>query len=274
MTITVSLGVPEGIVFAADSRMTYHNVASDVRVSSDFSQKLFQLGPRAGAVTYGSAILSNRSINSHIEDLKLELGDEPLPVEEIAKRLGGHFNAIYEQSVANGSFRAVAEDEYAVGFIVGGYDPKDKTGKLFEVYAPKGEHSLLRETTSAPGVSWRGHTRAIARLLNGCDPDIAQVKGYSKTLAKHLQEGGLFYSIDYGSMTLQDGVDFATFLARLTVDTLRFSDGTVARPGESVTCGGEIDVACIEPGRGFGWVQRKQVRGERASGSASRVGET
>jgi hypothetical protein len=43
VTIVINLTVPEGIVFAADSRQTFVNEGGDVRVSSDFGAKLFQL---------------------------------------------------------------------------------------------------------------------------------------------------------------------------------------------------------------------------------------
>ena len=51
-----------------------------------------------------------------------------------------------------------------------------------------------------------------------------------------------------------------------TIQTERFTDGILMRPGSSATCGGPIDVAVIEPDSGLQWIQLKTLQGERSSG--------
>jgi hypothetical protein len=47
-------------------------------------------------------------------------------------------------------------------------------------------------------------------------------------------------------ITVQDAVDYATFLIRTTIDMQRFSDGTVANPGLVPGCGGTIHALVVE----------------------------
>lgn len=265
MTIAINLAVPEGIVFAADSRQTYTNARGDVRVGSDNGRKLFQLGPRAAAVTYGWAFLLGRSIGSHVNDFKVSLGNQQLSVEDMAKGLGQYLTQQYRQSIEQKYGQPVAEDSYAVAALVGGYNEGEKSGQVFEVYAPNGEHYAVRKTNDSPGISWRGQTLVIGRLLKGYDPRLRELPGFTEELGKSLDEAKLDFSVDYWAMPLQDAVDLALFLVRTTIEMQRFSDGINMAPGAPASCGGPIDVAVIEPNDGFRWIQNKSLRGEYAT---------
>ncbi len=259
MTIVVNFTVPEGLVFAADSRQTYVNRAGDTRVSSDYGVKLFQLGPRIAAVTFGWAFLDGRSIHSHVQEFRVALGGGDLPVEEVTKRLGAYLTERYTRHVDSKMSKPVDEGSYALGFLVGGYDPGDKQGKMFEMYVPDGECFLRRTTNESPGAAWRGFTYTISRLLNGYDPRLTSLKSFPEDLRKELDEYPLSYNIDYWGMTLQDAVDFALFLTQSTIQMQRFSDGIGMDPGASANCGGPIDLLVIDPMDGLRWIQRKQL---------------
>ena len=274
MTIAINIAVPEGIVFAADSRQTFTNAKGDVRVSSDNGQKLMQLGPRAGAVTYGWAFLLGRSIQSHVTDYKLSLGEKIPPIEELAKGLGEYLTKQYNEHIEKKFDKPVPDGNYALALLVGGYDVGDKNGRVYEVYVPKGEYYLVRATVDKVGSGWRGHTSVIARLLKGCDGRIRDLPGFTPELGKGLDESKLDYNVDYWSMPLQDAVDFATFLVHTTIQMQRFSDGILLKPGDSANCGGPIDVAVIEPNEGFRWVQRKNLHVNQVGTSGGVIAET
>lgn len=265
MTIAINITVPEGIVFATDSRQTFTNARGDVRVGSEYGHKLFQLGPRVAAVTWGWAFLLGRSIHSHVNDFLVTLNDHPLSVEETAKRLGEYLNQQYQADIERGYNKPVAEGNYALALLVGGYDPGDKAGKVFEVYVPGGECYLRRTTDQSPGASWRGHIVVVSRLIKGFDPRLADLPGVTPELMKELDEAKLEYNIDYWTMTLQDAIDMAIFLVHTTIQMQRFSDGIVMFPGASANCGGPIDIAVIEPNENFRWIQRKTLRGEKST---------
>lgn len=265
MTIGINIAVPEGIVFAADSRQTYANARGDIRVSSDNAQKLFQLTPWAGAITWGWAFLLGRNIHSHVNDFRVSQASQATTVEGLARSLGQYMQQQYLAHIEKGSDKAVAEGQYAFALFVAGYDPGHKSGKVFEVYVPEGEYHLRRTTDENPGAAWRGHYIPVSRLLNGFDPRLSDLTGYSEELGESLNEYKLAYQIDYWSMTLQDAVDLAAFLVHTTITMERFSDGIGMAPGSSAVCGGAIDIAVIQPDNGFEWVQRKALQGERPS---------
>ena len=71
-------------------------------------------------------------------------------------------------------------------------------------------------------------------------------------------------------MNLQDGIDFAVLCIRTTIDVQRLTLGPVATTPEFSWpgVGGPIEIATVTPRRGFGWVQRTSVQGERPAGVA------
>lgn len=274
MTIAVSVTVSEGIVLAADSRQTYTNSQDDVRISSDYARKMFQLGPYAGAVTWGWAFLLGRNLYSHVNDYKLSLATKELPVEALAKGLGQHLQKLYKRHIAEKYNKPVGKDDYALGLLVAGYDPGGHVGKVFEVYVPEGEYYLRGTTDDDPGSSWRGQTVTLSRLIKGFDPRLRQVQGATAKLGKALdQDAPLDYNIRYRALSLQDAIDLAIFFVHTTVQIERFTDGIVMAPGSSVTCGGPIEVMAIEPENGLQWIQRKSLQGERSSRLFGNEGE-
>jgi hypothetical protein len=70
----------------------------------------------------------------------------------------------------------------------------------------------------------------------------------------------LEYAIQWGTMTLQDGIDFCTLMIQTTSAMQRFSDGINADPGDMPGVGGPIDVAVITPNRGFVWISKKTLK--------------
>lgn len=258
MTIAINIAVPEGLVFAADSRQIYTNRLGDVRVGSDNARKLFQLGPRHGAVTYGWAFLGNRNIQSHVNDFKLTI-PEGMKTQDLAVALAKYLTAQYKTTNEKQSDKPVEDGTYALALLVGGYDPGEKEGRVYEIYVPGEEATLIQTTDAQVGAAWRGHTIVIGRLLKGYDPRLRDLQGMSEEFIKTLDTAPLDYLIDYWSMTLQDAVDLAVFLAHTTIQAQRFSDGIRNSPGMSASCGGAIDVAVIEPDGGFSWLKRKTL---------------
>lgn len=256
MTIAINIAVPEGLVFAADSRQTYTNARNDVRVSSDNAQKLFQLSPRAAAVTYGWAFLCNRNIHSHVNDFKTTVSPD-LKTEDLAKALAKYLGEQYKAHIEKEYDAPVDDKNYALALLVGGYDPGEKEGKVYEIYVPGDEAHLVQTTDARVGAAWRGHTLVIGRLLKGYDPRLREMEGFSEPMTKALDASPLDYLIDYWSMTLQDAIDLATFLVHTTIQMQRFSDGIRSAPGMSANCGGTIDVAVVEPENGFLWMRHK-----------------
>ena len=70
----------------------------------------------------------------------------------------------------------------------------------------------------------------------------------------------LEYAIQWGTMTLQDGIDFCGLMIQATSAMQRFSDGIKADPGDMPGVGGPIDIAVITPDNGFVWINKKKLK--------------
>ena len=47
--------------------------------------------------------------------------------------------------------------------------------------------------------------------------------------------------------SVQEAIDFATFLVRTTIDMQRFSAGTIGFPDRGASCGGAVHAVCVTP---------------------------
>lgn len=155
-----------------------------------------------------------------------------------------------------------------IDFLVAGYN-KGGSHQVFTCYIP-GKVSLKRDSRvkgKEYGASWIGQIDVVARVVLGRDPrtvDFLLQKGLIKpgvtpeALSKEL--GGLQYAINWGTMTLQDAIDFCSLIIETTSAIQRFSDGIAMNPGDVPGVGGPIDIAVITPDKGFVWITRKKLK--------------
>ena len=172
MSLCISVVTPEGVVMAGESRQT--GVSGGIsRIGSDSAVKVFELTPTVLAATAGWAFLQPhgatvwRNISSLIEDLKptIQAGSS---VQEIAAQLWTHFDALYQQHIAQNPNEAVQADHIALNFIVAGYDPESRMANLFAVDIPTpSAPAAPGRTSNAPGSWWIGQTDVVARVVNG-----------------------------------------------------------------------------------------------------------
>lgn len=151
-------------------------------------------------------------------------------------------------------------------FIVAGYNPDD-SHQACMVYVP-GHLEVKRDSkikNKEYGASWIGQTDVLSRIILGFDgrignlPVIANgVKSMGEEEVKN-QLRLLEYVIQWGTMTLQDGIDFSSLAIKTTTAIQRFSDGIKAAPGDIPGVGGPVDVAVITPKHGFVWVSKKNL---------------
>ena len=154
-----------------------------------------------------------------------------------------------------------------IEILVAGYNP-DGTHQVYSVSIP-GPVQKLRDSKK-PGMeygsSWLGQGDVAARIVLGFDGRIQNVDFVKEAMqARSEQEiqsqlRGLEYAIQWGTMTLQDAIDFATLMIQTTSAIQRFSDGINADPGDMPGVGGPFDVAVITPVHGFVWVKKKQLK--------------
>jgi 20S proteasome alpha/beta subunit len=153
-----------------------------------------------------------------------------------------------------------------IELLVAGYN-KDGSHEVYGCQIP-GEVQKRRDSkqrNNEYGSSWIGQGDVVSRIVLGFDGRIMNVN-FAKEAA--LTQGqprifeelkGLEYAIQWGTMTLQDAVDFCTLMIQTTAAMQRYSDGINADPGDMPGVGGPIDVAVITADRGFVWVSKKKL---------------
>ena len=154
-----------------------------------------------------------------------------------------------------------------ISLLVAGYN-KDGSYEVYHCHIP-GEvqkRNNSKEKGREYGASWIGQTDVISRIVLGYDNRIRNIKFINEAAAKISQEEinkqlrNLEYIIQWGTMALQDAIDFCILMIQTTSAIQRFSDGIVADPGNIPGVGGPIDVAIITPDKGFVWINRKKLK--------------
>ena len=152
-------------------------------------------------------------------------------------------------------------------FIVAGYN-NDGGHQICMVDVP-GNVQVNRDSAKQGheyGASWIGQTDVVSRIILGFDGRVSNLpiiqKASRESGADEVQKQlrSLEYVIQWGILTLQDGIDFSTLAIETTTAIQRFSDGIAADPGDIPGVGGPVDVAVITPDKGFVWAARKNLR--------------
>lgn len=254
MTIAIGVACPEGLVFAADSRSSLLS-ANKFRIATDHAQKVFEIGDRFAAVTFGWSTVEGKTIAGIVKEFNAQAA--PLPdVDAAAVALRDAMKTRIDAHIAAGRDPIPTHD--VLGFMLGGFDAQG-VGHLKRIWLPSGSIGNA-STTADPGAAWDGETEAIIRLVWGYDRFRIDASGWAKRNQKVLEN--VAYNIPIGWFALQDAIDFATFVVRTTIDTQRFIDGTIAQPGSSPTCGGPLQIVTVTSHGGVEWVQQTKLRGD------------
>jgi len=152
----------------------------------------------------------------------------------------------------------------SIHMIVAGVDD-DTIGRAYNVFVSKG--ILGENSTQQCGAFWVGQTDVVCRIIKGYSPEIGNLEMAKEVMAKNPsgaeeQLNKLEYIINWGTITLQDAVDFCVLMTRTTESIQRFSDGTQLVPGGIPGVGGEIDIAVITPNEGFRWLKQRTLKAE------------
>lgn len=153
-----------------------------------------------------------------------------------------------------------------IDIIVAGFN-HDGSHQVFVCNIPGGIHKKRdsKEQGREFGADWIGQTDVVSRIVLGWDNRMFNLP-FVHEAVKNLGEEqiikqlrGLEYQISWGTMTLQDAIDFCTLAIRTTEAIQRFSDGIAMDPGDIPGVGGDIDVAVITRKKGFIWIKKKNI---------------
>lgn len=271
MSLGIAFKGAEGIVLAADSRVTLTTVNTSTVPNQvlpsyyDNATKLLRVNGQAyvGAVTYGAGAIGQRSprtAHSYLPEFEAELAvanSGRLTVEDFASKLSGFFMRQWQAA-------QMPKESPPMVFLVGGYDEGAPYGRVFEfsvptIPKPKEQHA----GSDKFGMVWGGQKEFTDRIIQGFDgrlPGIVQEilelnKKQTDNLEAQLKER-LQANIPFPFLPLQDSVDLSILLIRTTITVQNWIVGVRG-------VGGPIDVATITRTAGFRPVQQKSITGER-----------
>jgi hypothetical protein len=285
MSLAVAFKSAEGIVLAADSRVTLMGTVPIpgapqgappqlaqmlLPATFDNATKLLSVksAPNIGAVTYGAAAIglqSPRTVSSFLPEFDAEIGNAPLTVEEFARRLGEFFTRHWTNAGMPVNPAGWMQDMF---FFVGGYDQGAPYGRLFQLHIPNApQPQEIFPNPGEFGATWGGQREITDRLLVGFDPavpnlvqDLLNIPQNQRrpNLEQELKQR-LITPIPWPFLPLQDCVDLSIFVVRTTITLQKWLVGVRG-------VGGAVDVATITRTEGFRAIQVKAIAGEKVYG--------
>lgn len=271
----MSLGIvvkgPEGLVLAAESRVTLGAMLPDGRhlhVNFDNATKLLTFekpNSYIGAVTYGQAAIGLRTAYSFLPEFESELAtqhkDKRLSVSEFANFLSEFF---MRQWIEGGMPKP---EDYPppnpnMTFVISGFDGDEPYGKVFSLDIPRNPVPVEQQPNPGEfGITWGGQREFVDRILKGYDPSlpklIKEAFNFQPEQLEMLNQilNQLQMPLPLQALPLQDCVNLAIFFIRTTMNAQELTVGIRG-------VGGPIDVAIITRREGLKFIQRKQITGE------------
>ncbi len=140
MSLAVAVKGPEGIVLAADARITLNaqgpELPGPLRVNFDNATKLLTFGKPhnwVGAATYGDATIGARTAHSFLPELEPSLENKRLKVREYAEKISAFFlNRWNDSQLPN-----QVPPNGGMTFLVGGYNQDEPYGDVFRFNIPR-----------------------------------------------------------------------------------------------------------------------------------------
>jgi hypothetical protein len=272
MSLGIALKGTEGIVLAADSRVTLFGQLPTatpgqqmlIPATFDNATKILKTGcqTHVAAVTFGAGAIGQtepRTANSFMPEFEATINTGRVTVEEFARRLGVFFLAQWQ--LQNMPAAPPLGDNMV--FLVGGYDENKPYGDLYSVSVPSNPNPTKLIPEGQFGAYWGGQREMTDRLLQGFDPNlpniVQEVQGIPVNqrdpgLGSKLQ-GRLGVAIPWQFLPLQDCIDLSIFLVRTTITMQKWLVGVRG-------VGGAVDVITITRTTGIQDVQVKQLIGE------------
>lgn len=263
MSLGIIINGPEGIVLAAESRVTLSATrgGKSIPVFFDNATKLLSFmepNTTVGVVTYGQAIIglqNPRTAASFLPEFEGGLPKGRLSVKEFAEELSQFFMK---------QWKANMPSDYkgpAMTFVVAGFNPDDAYGQVHLIEIPSSPSPVKQGEVREPGIIYGGQNDVMNKVLQGYDARLPDklIKGLKLT-GEQIETmkgilGGFKAAIPLQALGLQDYVDLAISCIRTTMEVQRFTIGIRG-------VGGAIDVAIITRNKDLKFVQRKKIHGD------------
>jgi hypothetical protein len=266
-TIIVSIGTKDGIVIAADSRVTYQNNSY-----VDTAEKIIVVDSCAVAL-YGLVGVSDEDLRNYVKALELNDKASIQSIKGVGELETIHWKV--EELVSKKYyvwFQSGKTSNVCGGYIIFGFqDNNPQLISCFNGDFSDARHSSIEIKPCYYGLIYKGQTDVISRLIYGVDENLGLVDedlshdretadckyDVNKDHKREEMRNKLQYKIAYYSMTIDDAVQFAKNLVQITITMQKYSSGNelMSRPVAGV--GGDIDILTITKD-GTRWIQKKK----------------
>lgn len=263
MSLVITIKGPEGIVMAAESRVTLgvqQQGKPGLQVFYDNATKLFGFGPphgHIGVATYGLAVIGQRTAYGFLPEFEATLPSTRIPVVEFARLIQAFYQGQWVIAKSPADYAGTP-----MVFVVAGFDDGEAYGRVYEVRVPSTDPDpkLLSEQSNFT-MSFGGQAEIVDRLMRGADSrllaEIDKSLGLTDPQKQLLSQLVPKYQlpVPLDILSLQDCIDLELLFFRTTMAAQKL---TVSLRG----VGGETDLAVITRREGFRYIQRKTLHGE------------
>lgn len=249
MTLAIAITVPEGIVLASDSLVTFEpGDGSPLIFFNDRKIMTLPTNPFIGVINFGAGVVAPSTLQEVVNgknvtykmgpQFELTLPNYRLPVAEIARRLSSFYLRKWQETTD--------PDKGKLGNIncvVTGFDEGNQYSKVFKFSIPEDPELITLDLMSNGnfGMTWGGQAEILQRLIIGYDvylADIIASKFQVNPGEIHQELGSLQRLPQFASLSMEDAIDYATFLIETTIKMQRYGSLNIG-------CGAPIHIATI-----------------------------
>lgn len=262
MSLALVIKSPEGLVLAAESRVTLEiNKKGSNQVflnTFDNATKLFSFNKphqHIGVVTYGQAAIGQRTAHSYVPEFESNLAGKLTTVFDYAQIISDFYLQQW-QKIMPPSYNGPN-----MTFIVGGFNDNEPHGRVYLIEIPSAPKPLEQNPGMGMfGITWGGQREIIDRLIFGYDPQIVNtIFSILKPNSTQVQQvtnalqSSHRIQIPLDVMALQDCISLARLFISTTINTLELTIGVRG-------CGGPVDIAIIQRNNEFKFIQHKEMK--------------
>ena len=268
MSVMCCVYIPEGIVLAADSRLTRTKIGDikeiletdknskttlipqTIYTSSDNTQKVMLLKKSNVGISFcGNAIIDGATVADFIRRFEIEKVLSEHTTEQIAYSLAEYYNGDDTHFFVCGYDNDVpyVYDVFRKNVKRSNIEESSEQKSYVQDVADDGQEELI-ETGVPENIKKQQENSTDALPTEPIVTYGATWAGQMTAITKVVNNPPLL-NADWGAMPLKEAIDFAEFLIDTTIKYERFCD-------DIQTCGGDIDILVITKDEAF-WKQHK-----------------
>ena len=270
MSLGIVVKCPEGLVLAAESRITLGaklntpQGSQQIPVYFDNATKLLSFSEpniSVGVVTYGQAVIGQqlqRTAASFLPEFESGLPKERLTILDFAKKISEFYLKQWQETMP-------PDDQIAnipnMTFVVAGFDINNIYGQVYLIEIPRAPEPVEKNKGNQFGITFGGQNEIVSRIMMGYDIRLPNTlkKGLNLSPEQAIKFSELInqfkLAVPLQALALQDGIDLACFFIRTTIDAQKLSIGVRG-------VGGDIDIAVIKRNQNLDFIQQKKEHGE------------